>query len=321
MFFAINYMLSVVIPVYNVSNFIDNCIQSILKQTFTEFEIILVNDGSTDDSFSKCKEYEKKYSFIKLYDKVNGGVSSARNIGLRYVSGEYVTFMDSDDEIKSDAFAILMKNIKEHDAEVCASIVIERDKKPIFISNIKKKIINGEEAINNIAINNFPISLWLYVYKRELLSGILLNEKIHHLEDLEFQLRVLKRANKIVINNHAINIYNNRDGSANNSGFNKKVASALQIINIVELMKKNNEITSNQMNLIIMRVVLTIASFLIKFNSYEKEYIKIITRMSRKIFLKIIFSRVDIRKKLYLFSLSINFKVTRNLYKLIRIEI
>ena len=90
-------IISVIIPVYNVEKYLRRCIESVLCQTYRNLEVLLINDGSQDNSINICEEFQKKDQRIKIIQKENGGVSSARNMGLRALSGNYVTFIDSDD--------------------------------------------------------------------------------------------------------------------------------------------------------------------------------------------------------------------------------
>ena len=103
--------ISIIVPVYNAENYLDNCIKSILNQTFEDFELILVNDGSTDKSSHICNYYKKIDSRIKLINKKNGGVSSARNKGLEVAIGKYIGFVDSDDYIHPKMYETLYNYI------------------------------------------------------------------------------------------------------------------------------------------------------------------------------------------------------------------
>ena len=94
-------VLSVIVPIYNTEKYLNRCVDSIINQTYKDLEVILVNDGSTDGSLAICREYEKKDVRVKVVNKENGGLSSARNAGLDVSSGDYVTFVDSDDFWKS----------------------------------------------------------------------------------------------------------------------------------------------------------------------------------------------------------------------------
>lgn len=114
-------MLSIVVPVYNVERYLEKCITSILNQTYKDFEIILVNDGSTDNSKSICEDFAKKDSRIRVINKVNGGLMSAWTEGTKVALGEYVGYIDSDDYISEDYFSKLMQPIHDHgcDISVC----------------------------------------------------------------------------------------------------------------------------------------------------------------------------------------------------------
>ena len=108
-----NPLISVIVPVYKVEQYLDECVQSIRKQTYTNLEIILVDDGSPDRCPEMCDDYAKQDSRIKVIHKNNGGLSSARNAGLEVMSGDYFGFVDSDDYIENQMYEILLKHIDE----------------------------------------------------------------------------------------------------------------------------------------------------------------------------------------------------------------
>lgn len=126
--------ISIIIPIYNAEKFLDRCIKSVITQSYTNLEIILINDGSKDGSYEICKKYEKKDKRIKLFQQENAGVSVARNLGLKKMTGKYLMFLDADDYYEKDICKVLIKNIKEHNAD-------------IGIVN-KKFLINGIEVLN-----------------------------------------------------------------------------------------------------------------------------------------------------------------------------
>lgn len=111
-------MISVIMPVYNVEKYVGMAIESVIKQTYTEWELIIVDDGSTDESLSICQKYVKKDQRIHLVTKENGGVSSARNKGLEYAGGQWIYFMDSDDRLAETCFEIAIKYIKENSVDI-----------------------------------------------------------------------------------------------------------------------------------------------------------------------------------------------------------
>ena len=146
--------VSVIVPVYNVEKYLEKCLDSLVNQTLKEIEIIIVNDGSPDNSHKIIDKYTKKYKNIKAYLKENGGLSDARNYGLKKASGEYIAFLDSDDFVKEDMYQKMYEKAKSgnFDMIVCDlnyksenSSVIQR-----AFSNIKHDTTNIKQAMLNI---------------------------------------------------------------------------------------------------------------------------------------------------------------------------
>ena len=111
-------LISIVVPIYNMEKYLDKCVNSIISQTYKNIEIILVDDGSTDLSYDICEKYKKLDNRIKVYHKTNGGLSDAKNFGIKHASGKYIGFVDSDDWIEPMMYEILYKNIKEKNADI-----------------------------------------------------------------------------------------------------------------------------------------------------------------------------------------------------------
>lgn len=114
-----NDLVSVIVPIYNTEKYVRQCIESLINQTYQNLEIILVDDGSTDSSVLICKEYQEKDNRIKLYTKENGGVSSARNLGIKNATGKYLCFCDSDDYYSNEAVSIMANTMNETNADLC----------------------------------------------------------------------------------------------------------------------------------------------------------------------------------------------------------
>ena len=106
-------LISIIVPIYNVENYLRQCLDSIMGQTYKNFECLLINDGSPDHSADICREYVSKDSRFRYFEKENGGVSSARNLGIEYSKGEYITFIDSDDWVDSDYLEALYTTLLE----------------------------------------------------------------------------------------------------------------------------------------------------------------------------------------------------------------
>ena len=139
-------LISVIIPIYNVEKYLNKCIDSIINQTYKNLEIILVDDGSPDNCPQICDEYAKKDNRIKVIHKKNGGVSSARNVGLINSTGNYIGFIDPDDYIEPIMYEKLLKVLKESNTLVsmCGFYKI-KDNKIIKIDNYDEKIISSEK--------------------------------------------------------------------------------------------------------------------------------------------------------------------------------
>jgi len=131
--------LSIIVPVYNAAKFLPRCIDSILAQTFTDFELILVNDGSTDESEKICLSYKEQDPRIKYISKENGGAASARKAGLEHSSGEYIGWVDSDDWIEPEMFQSLYENAAVNKADISACGVVQEyaDRKNLLLSDAK----------------------------------------------------------------------------------------------------------------------------------------------------------------------------------------
>lgn len=151
-----NELISVIIPVYNVEKFIEKCLESVINQTYTNLEIIIVNDGSKDNSGVICEQYVKSDSRIKYFEKKNGGLASARNYGLDKASGKYILFLDSDDFMSLNAVEVLLNNLKNSGADVTIGeiVMIKKfdDVKPEIkdCSNIKQYTYDNFSAIENM---------------------------------------------------------------------------------------------------------------------------------------------------------------------------
>ena len=175
-------VISIIVPVYNVEKYLSRCVDSILAQTFRDFELILVDDGSTDNSAEICNKYAAKDSRIKVIHKENGGQSSARNNGLEIAIGKYIGFVDSDDWISTDCFEYLYTLIEKFNADaVSADFVFAYENKPVAFQkdkNPKEKIIAGADEILCYYLkqdkmhgkNDFAV--WGKLFKRELFRGL-----------------------------------------------------------------------------------------------------------------------------------------------------
>ena len=167
--------VSVTIPVYNIEKYLKKCLDSVTNQTFSDIEIICVNDGSTDNSLSILEEYAKKDNRIKIINKENGGLSSAWNAGLNEVSSEYVTFVDGDDWIDTKTFKLAYEAMLNNNVDyVCwgANIIPEYyDNKINEQINYHKIKYSGSQEVNDKLISNTVVTVWSKLYKTSIIKN------------------------------------------------------------------------------------------------------------------------------------------------------
>lgn len=215
--------VSIIIPVYNVEKYIDNCINSLIKQTYKNIEIILVDDGSKDNSYEICQNYSKKYSFIKSYHKSNGGPSSARNYGIKKSSGYYICFVDSDDYVSEKYIEKLL--IEDFDLSFGGMADVFNNKK------IEKPICNQIEKYydNDIYIkllenveSDFFNSPCCKLFKKSIIeeNNLKYNESLHMGEDLIFNINYLKHCNSLIMIPNCLYFYNRNIGGSLTKKFN-----------------------------------------------------------------------------------------------------
>ena len=144
--------ISVIVPVYNVEQYLERCVDSIINQTYTNLEIILVNDGSTDNSGKLCDELAKKDERIRVIHKENGGLSDARNRGIDEAESDLVGFIDSDDYIDSDMYEVLLKNLNNTDADLsmCALYDVYNNTPEAQVANKETWELSSEQAIKMV---------------------------------------------------------------------------------------------------------------------------------------------------------------------------
>lgn len=167
-------MISVIVPIYNSEAYLDRCIQSVLEQTCNDFELLLVDDGSTDSSGAICDAYAAKDSRVRVFHKKNGGVSSARNLGLDHAQGEYVTFCDADDYVATDWLAAYSKAIAENIDlaiqgyySVEGENTIEKSLQPNQGTGIEVK----RQLITSLFSQEVYYYLWVKLFRRDLLEA------------------------------------------------------------------------------------------------------------------------------------------------------
>lgn len=210
-----NDLISIIVPVYNVEKYIEKCVNSIINQTYKNIEIILVDDGSKDRSGEICDELKLKDNRIKIIHKQNGGLSDARNAGMKIANGNYIGFVDSDDYIKEDMFETLYELCKKYNSDISIvsyyeiyhdKIIGVRDSKKLYELN---KIDAMKEILIDRAIQSYA---WNKLFKRELFEQIEFPTN-KNFEDIATTLLLFERADKVVLLEDPKYYYVRRDDS------------------------------------------------------------------------------------------------------------
>ena len=239
-------MVSIVVPVYNVEKYIRYCLDSLINQSYKELEIILVDDGSTDHSSEICDEYARKYDIIQVFHKENGGLSDARNYGMKYVSGEWIVFVDSDDVLHVDFAKKLLLLAETYAADIAICDYIKFCEKSIEAlpqgkGSGRSRIWEGLEGIKELLYQkSFTTSAWGKIYKTALFKDILFPVgKLH--EDVGTIYRVFEKAKRVGYLDQKLYYYLQRSESIIHSEFSiKKMDYVYQTKNIVNHFEKNN---------------------------------------------------------------------------------
>ena len=210
-----NDLISIIVPVYNIEKYLQKCIKSIINQTYKNIEIILVDDGSKDNSGKICDEFKQIDNRIKVIHKENGGLSDARNAGLKIAKGEYIGFVDSDDYIAQDMFETLYKLAKENNADISIVSFYEiYNGKVIGVRDFKSleemdKIEAMKELLIDTKIQSYA---WNKLFKKELFENIEFPTN-KNFEDIATTLLLFEKANKVMLLEDPKYYYVRRDNS------------------------------------------------------------------------------------------------------------
>lgn len=195
-------MISVIVPIYNNAPYLEQCLTSILFQTYSDLEIICVNDGSTDESLKILHTIAQKEPRITVLSQENAGVSAARNAGLDVAKGEYIAFVDSDDELEPDMYKMLLNLAVEHQADIahCGYKKIYQDGTTKDVQGTKKLLVqDSREAIECLLSGkHFVGSPCNKLYKHELFSDVRFDTSLKINEDVLVNVQVFRKAKKIV---------------------------------------------------------------------------------------------------------------------------
>lgn len=217
-----NPLISLVIPVYNVEKYLDKCVQSVLAQTYDNFEVILVDDGSTDNSGKMCDEYAEKDSRITVYHKPNGGLSDARNFGVEHCNADLVSFIDSDDYVTADYLEYLWYLMSKYDCRMsCAGNKMVPEGKDYTLKSESKTEVKLDTAKSLERICYTSVGACARLYRKELLLNYPF--PIGRLyEDLASTYKKIAECDYVAFSDKQIYIWIQRENSITHSGINEK---------------------------------------------------------------------------------------------------
>ncbi len=277
---------SFIIPVYNGEKYIDKCLTSILNQTYKNFEVIIINDGSTDKSKEILEKYQKNNKFIKLYNTKNNGSSNAKNFGIEKAAGEYIIFVDIDDYIDLDMLSYLDEKILFYsDLDLIKYDYLQVDNK----SNIKKQsnfidsfdIYKGNESIINLIGSKKPFDLnCIYAFKTNFWRRNNFKFEINkYHEDFGLIPYIILLANKTLITNKILYYYVQSEGSiTRNNDYKKQINRFKDLLfhfdNLHDKIKKDKSLSSNIKKILDSYIANAILLRYIKLNFKERQFFK-----------------------------------------------
>lgn len=243
-----NSLVSIIVPVYNVELYLDKCVKSLVEQTYHNIEILLVDDGSVDDSSQKCDIWGKKDNRIKVFHKENGGVSSARNVGLKNCTGKYILFVDSDDSVQNNYVEIFINIIIKNNCDLGITNYNFEYENGEFKKNIFKtpqKNLTRHDFFNYInEKDSYQGFLFNKVFLKEIIEkyNFEFDENVHYAEDLLFLMRYVNKIEKIYFeyDEYPVN-YFCRNDSATRTSFNSKTATFMNVSEeFIDIFKEND---------------------------------------------------------------------------------
>lgn len=225
-----NPLISVIVPIYNVEDYLDRCVNSLVKQTYKNLEIILVDDGANDSCPQLCDEWAQKDSRIKAIHKVNGGLSDARNAGLEIANGELIVLIDSDDWIDYCAIEKMYERMLADDSDVVSSGVKWVTEDGTLLRDVtvsQDAVLDTHSAMSEIIVDGqLKQHVWNKLYKRELVEVIPFEKGKYH-EDVFWSYQVFGRAKKVSLMKESFYNYVQRSSSIMGAGYSKNRLDAL----------------------------------------------------------------------------------------------
>ena len=233
-------VVSILIPAYNAAAYLPQCLDSILKQTYRDLQVVIVDDGSKDNTLEVCRECAEKDARIEVYNQENQGVAATRNHLLDKVKGDYVLFVDADDWIELDMVEYLVNLAQSHSADFVMCDRVINDTKP---SREESKVfeLKQEQAIVDFLQHDYFVgALWNKLFKRDVTKEIRFNKEIWYGEDALFTWGVLQNTRKVVVSSKQLYHYRMNEDSISHQSFGEKKLTSRKAWAIIQ-----NEVESN----------------------------------------------------------------------------
>lgn len=306
-----NKMVSVIVPVYKSEMFLDKCVQSILSQTYANLELILVDDGSPDNSGKMCDNYAKKDKRVVVIHKENGGTCSARNVGLERVKGQYIMFVDGDDWLAHDCIEYLMRIMQENDADMSMTdcVFTTRNMKQNSVDNIRK--LTPEQAACEILYVKTPVGPWNKLYATDIVKNNNLTFSVPWFgEGLWFSVMAAQYSHTIAYGHRKVYIY--RKNNPNSGTTVRNVQHGLNSLNNIEYIKEQLVVktgkTQNAADWHIWKNNFNLIVFIIGAHAqkeYKDQYIYALRKVKKMMPDVLTNSEVDFKRKAEIIGLSL----------------
>lgn len=299
-------LISIILPVYNAEKYLSRCLDSLINQTYTNLEIICVDDGSTDNSLNLLKDYQNKDNRIKVIHQNNAGPGITRNNGLSVAAGDYIIFIDADDYTNREMFNFMLQKQINFDADICCCNVawIYEDKQENCIPVIKDGLISNDLAMKFIGDDSFSSCLWNKLFKKELLSGFKLIPRFNA-DDYDACVRLISKAKKIYYTGQVLYFYfkGNPDSITLNCLKEKTTKDTFYVNKkcLYYLEKKQflSALPMARKKVFIASVLLIISIYIHDKEQYNRISLLKIRSVLKKNLKHLLFSNIDFDKKLF----------------------
>lgn len=283
-------MLTIAVPVYNVEKYLNRCLESLVKQDYLDKEILIINDGSKDESMEIVRTYAEKYPFVRYIDQPNAGLAAVRNRCIREAKGEYISFIDSDDYVLEGIYSHLMPYIKSNEIDImCYGVVnlYENREQSEQLKNVNNcpEVINrftSKEALDEFFLpNNIDVITCNKIIRKKLYEGILYPVgKLY--EDMFTNYKVIAKADKIASTNYQYYVYCHRETSIGGMKYNEKTMDLYRAITeAYEYIKESGLENPRQLNVGYATWLLVVLNIMIRSQYEDVEYKRIVRTFIR----------------------------------------